>query len=69
MRLLATLLCASAVSSAPVPPGLLTKALEVKNWVKAGVRRCCFSSETGIIADYPAWPRAPLVLLRKRTYC
>ena len=34
MRLLATLLCASAVSSAPVPPGLLTKALEVKNWVK-----------------------------------
>ena len=36
MRLLATLLCASAVSSAPVPPGLLAKALEVKNWVKAG---------------------------------
>ena len=22
--------------SAPVPPGLLSKALEVKNWVKAG---------------------------------
>ena len=36
MRLLATLLCASTVSSAPVPPGLLAKALEVKNWVKAG---------------------------------
>ena len=37
MRLLATLLCASSVvSSAPVPPGLLSKALEVKNWVKAG---------------------------------
>ena len=36
MRLLATLLCCSAVSSAPVPPGLLSKALEVKNWVKAG---------------------------------
>jgi hypothetical protein len=36
MRLLGTLLCASAVSSAPVPPGLLAKALEVKNWVKAG---------------------------------
>ena len=31
------LVCASTVvSSAPVPPGLLSKALEVKNWVKAG---------------------------------
>lgn len=37
MRLIATLLCASTVvSSAPVPPGLFSKALEVKNWVKAG---------------------------------
>ena len=36
MRLLASLLCATVVSSAPVPPGLLSKALEVKNWVKAG---------------------------------
>ena len=36
MRILAALLCATVVSSAPVPPGLLSKALEVKNWVKAG---------------------------------